>query len=50
MKIKDIKRLLKEYFSEELQHDESIPAAMRRRDIECMLSAFANSKDWYDEN
>lgn len=45
MKIKDIKHLIKEYFSEQLKYDESIPAAMRRRDIECMLIMFANEKE-----
>lgn len=50
MKIKDIKLLIQEYFSEQLQYDESIPAGMRRKEIESMLKEFATQKDWYDEN
>jgi hypothetical protein len=50
MKIKDIKLLIKEYFSQELQNDESIPAAIRRRNIVAMLKEFAAKEDWYDEN
>jgi hypothetical protein len=50
MKIKDIKHLINELFSTELQYDESIPAGMRRKEIERMLIEFANQKDWYDEN
>jgi hypothetical protein len=50
MKIKDIKQLIQEYLSTELQYDESIPAGMRRKEIESMLQEFAGQKHWYDEN
>lgn len=49
-KIKDVKMLIQEYFSDELQNDEHPAGAIRRRDIVAMLKEFAGQKDWYDEN
>jgi hypothetical protein len=49
-KIKDIKLLIHEYFSPELQYDESIAASIRRKNIESMLKEFSIKEDWYDEN
>jgi hypothetical protein len=49
-KIKDVKLLIQEYFSDELQYDEHPAGAIRRRDIVAMLKEFAAKEDWYDEN